>query len=147
MSVDYEDEENVQQKITENSSLEEIIHDAINQVDTFRHPDLEIFRKRINLICESAGLSSTCGDTITRISWYKEYLEIDTEYYTRNCHQTDNIKIPNSILKANDPIETAKEYRKNEELKKAYSEIQGCEYALEKSKDRLNKIKEKYGVI
>lgn len=146
MSVDYEDVENVQQKITENSSLEEIIHDAINQVYTFKHPDLEIFRKRINPISESAGLGSTGSDSITSICWYGEYLTIDTEYYTMNCHQTDNIRIPNSILKANDPIEAAKEYRKNEELKKAYSEIKGCEYALEKSKDRLNKIKEKYGI-
>lgn len=132
--------------VDENSSLEEIIHDAINQVDTYKHPDLEVFRKRINAISEAAKLGSTSGDTITRISWSKDRLSIDTEYYCRNCHQTNEINIPNSIINAIDPILAAKEYRKNLDIADAVTRVENAKYNMKLAEENLIQVKQKYGI-
>ena len=132
--------------IDESSSLKEIIHDAINQVDTYKHPDLEIFRKRINAISEAAQLGSTGGDTITRITWSKDQLSIDTEYYCRNCHQTNEINIPNSILNASNPVLAAKEYRKNLDIANAIARIEQVKYNMKLAEENLIQVKQKYGI-
>lgn len=94
-----------------NTELQTIIEDAINQVDTYKHPQLDEFKTAIKPILKAyLGRSFADHDDITSIDIYNGELRICTEYYVRSCHQTDDFEIPMEIINSDNPIKTATEY-------------------------------------
>lgn len=118
-----------------------IIQRAMEQVETYKHPELDEFRDALQPIVTAAGIAGRLDDHITNITYegmgVTEKLRIDTEYSVRGCHQMDEIFIPMEILRAQTPLMYAQQWKLEQTFKQA-------DQKLKEAHAQLSVITKKY---
>lgn len=122
----------------------DIIQEAINQINTYKHPNIDDAREIINAVSGAAGLGSPGGDHISRMSIEgregEQYLHIKTEYSVRCCSMSDDFRIPVHLFEAEDPVLAAKQWAYDNELEKARAEVLGLEKSLGYARKKLAEV-------
>ena len=84
--------------------LWELISDAIVQIDTYKHPNIDEAKKALDDILVASDLGSCARDHITRIEARSGGVVVEVEWYSRGCRQEDSYFIPSIIIDAVDPV-------------------------------------------
>ena len=85
----------------------ELINEACDQINTYRHPNIDDAAELLDKILTAAGLGSLKHDQIESISEYGGDINIETSWSARGCAQTSSYKFPASFLDLADPIKAA----------------------------------------
>jgi hypothetical protein len=81
-------------------------------------------------VLKAAGECAIGHDTVDDITVSKAMLTIRKSYSVRCCAQTDDMSLPISILKAENPIQEATRYRLSKELVEAKTSLSAAQRAL-----------------
>ena len=117
---------------------------AINQFDTYRHPNLSMWIKQIDEVLSSLHDCTIDGDKIESLYLDEEYLQIRTSYSVRCCECSNDISIPVEILQAIDPVKKAQQFYIAKEYEKAQSLLKSAESEVIFATQNLEKIKSLY---
>lgn len=134
-------------------TIEEIIDEAMDAVDTLKHPNLDDFLEKINPILEVFGQGKLLPyDTIEKIYYLRDELRISYSYSysVRSCVNRDEKVIPTILLVDKDPLHLAKIRKLKKDIKDTGCAIEGHRKAilalnktLAKHIDELETITEK----
>ncbi|RWJ03415.1 hypothetical protein [Mesorhizobium sp.] len=119
------------------SNLREIIEEAINQIDTFKYPNVSEAQERINELLKAGGLGSTGEDRIRHLSISRGLVEIGTIYSVRQCTQTDDYEFPEWIIDAPDPVQAIRKWGREKEIAKLEREVAEKRRDYEAAQTRL----------
>jgi hypothetical protein len=117
------------------AKLLEIIQTAANQIDTYRHPDLQLFQAAVDPVLAALGESTIDSDSVESIYVGHKYVRITTSYYCRGCHNTSDSTIPMEIVEAADPVKAATEHVLRSKVAQADAE-------LKIARDRIPRLEE-----
>ena len=95
---------------SEGKSLRRIIEDAIQQIETFKNPDVTEAEGVLSDLIKAAGLGDIRGETLAYVSIRDGNVAVRTEYYSRGGSCGEHYDFPEAIIDAADPIATAKEW-------------------------------------
>lgn len=131
-----------------NPTLREIIDDAIVQVDTYKHPQLDDFKSAIKpILVALQGSAFADHDDIVGISIYDDEVIVSTEYYVRCCQQTDDFRIPLEIINSTDPVNAATEYRLRLDVDNFKTDMDRQSGLAAKAKTKYDEAVKKYAVF
>jgi hypothetical protein len=88
-------------------NLYELTVAAEAEFSTYRHADIDDWIEAIDPVLEAYGESMMGSDKVEDITLTDDSLNIRTSYSVRCCSQSNEISIPVSILKADDPVRAA----------------------------------------
>ena len=88
-----------------------------------RRPNVDEWIAAIDPVLLSAGECCIGNDRIDDITLGENELRITTSYSVRGCVQTNDLRLPVYILKADEPVRAAYRYRINKELGEAKREL------------------------
>lgn len=91
-------------------TIRQLIDGAIEQIDTYRHPDTSGAEDKLNEIIVAAGLGNISHDRLAYLDIQDGKVCIRTEYSVRGCENSDYYEFPEAILDADDPIRAATEW-------------------------------------
>lgn len=90
------------------TKLRELLDDASNQVDTYKHPAIGEFCIEISKVLRLTGQGGIGDhDEVTSISEHQGTVSIETAWSVRQCAQTSSYELPSSIIDAEDPQRAA----------------------------------------
>lgn len=125
-------------------SLRQLLDEAAEAIELYRHPDLDEMRNRLDVVLSAAGEGRLGKDEIVYIreclSSGGNYFEIETKWSIRGCEQRTEFKIPSSIVDSDDPLASAELWFYQRRLSEAKEEVEKCEKALEKARNRMASI-------
>lgn len=119
-------------------NLYEATSEAQIACDVYRSPDIGEWITNIDKVLAALGGPQIGDDAVDSIAIGDEYVSIQTSYTVRNCHQTNQMYIPVSVIKSDDPVKAATLYHLTERLAR---ENQKLEYARTQAKQCNENIK------
>jgi hypothetical protein len=127
-------------------TLYELTLEAYKQIERYNHPDIDLWCNEMDKILQVLDLPLIENDRVIRIIFDTDneddcdYLYIHTEYAVMG-HTTENsVGIPIHILKADDPIATARSWFYNEALNTATYEVRRLQYQLTEQTQLMEKL-------
>lgn len=121
-------------------TLLEIIFDAERQVDTYKHPDLDILREAVDPVLTALGECTVGGDCVESIYVDDDHVHIMTSYSCRGCSNTNDMTIPMAIVEAENPVRAATELTLRKKLKRAVEELNYARAQLPKLEEASQAI-------
>lgn len=125
-------------------NLRDIILEAQAQVDTYKYPDLSKFKEALTPVIMELGYSdSTLDDHIDYISFDgsayadDQALYISTSWSSMGCACSGDVKVPYSVIMAEDPVKAAKLYTSNKKLTEAITAFNAAEKRLEQTRETM----------
>ena len=125
------------------STLRELINEATEAIDTYKHPDVDEVQGKLHDILQAAELGGINRDHMTGLDIYGDHLHIRTEWSARGCAQSSDYRIPMSIIDAEDPIKAAKLYGINKKLTEAKNELAYARSSVERGEKRVAELNAK----
>lgn len=126
----------VDKKIT----LYELTVEAGKKVEQYRHPNLKAWIQAIDPVLEAAGANKVGADHVDHITVDDEGVNIQTAYTVRGCEQTQYMELPMAILKADNPVQAATQYRLEEALKDARYQLSVAEKTMLQWQERIDAL-------
>lgn len=123
-------------------TLIDAIVEAIDQLDTYKNPDVSEIKKRLDVILCAAGLGSIARDSLDSMYLGKENLEINTSWSSRGCSMGDTKSIPRSILESSTVLVSANRWRLDNKLKEAERKLDGATYSLREARKNMDAVKD-----
>lgn len=118
----------------------EVIEEAISQINTYKHPNIDDAREIINAVSGAAGLGSPGGDHISSMEISGDFLRVRTEYSVRCCSMSDDFHIPVFLFEAEDPVLAAEKWAYDNELDNAKAKVLDLEKSLDYARNRLAEV-------
>ena len=122
---------------SEGKSLRRIIEDAIQQIETFKNPDVTEAEGVLSDLIKAAGLGDIRGETLAYVSIRDGNVAVRTEYYSRGGSCGEHYDFPEAIIDAADPIATAKEWGLRRKVANLERERDEARSALAHYEERL----------
>jgi len=119
------------------STLRELINEATEAIETYKHPDVDEVQSKLHAILEAGKLGGINRDHLTQLDIYGDHLHIRTEWSARGCAQSSDYRIPMSIIDAEDPIKAATIYGINKRLTEAKNDLSSARYSVERNEKRV----------
>lgn len=98
------------------STLRTMIDDAQRQLSTYRHPNVSDVSERLSAILQILSRGSLEYDRVDSISEEDGNLVIGTTYSLRGCTNNGEYEIPIEIIDADDPLDAARRWVKQQAL-------------------------------
>lgn len=114
-----------------------LTQEAASKCSTYRHADLSDWVEAIDPVLEAAGEATIGSDRVDNIDVSGETLTIETSYSVRCCAQTHSVKIPVAILRAQDPVKAAHQYRLSQAINETQRDIDLAQRAVEQSRAKM----------
>jgi hypothetical protein len=127
------------------STLRKQVEEAIEQIETYKNPDISEVRQRLDAIFEAAGkagvgqyddIESLCFVRIQGI----EHLQISLTWMSRQCQQGATRSVPAHIIDSDDPIAAAKTWYLDCQITKAQESVELCQKRLTQATEELNRL-------
>jgi hypothetical protein len=103
---------------------------AESEVSIYRSANISEWIEAIDPVLKAAGECSIGRDTVDDISVSETTLTIRTSYSVRCCPQNNDMSLPISVLKADNPIQAATHYRLGNELAEAKTSLSAAQRVL-----------------
>jgi hypothetical protein len=125
------------------STLRELINEATEAIETYKHPDVSEVQGKLHDILQAAELGGINRDHLTDLDIYGDHLHIRTEWSARGCAQSSDYRIPMSIIDAEDPIKAATIYGINKRLTEAKNELSYARNSVGRGEKRVAELNAK----
>lgn len=112
-------------------SLYDLTVSAMAEVDTYCYADIDEWRAAIDPVLKAAGMATVMGDKVEELTLDKDDLLICTSYSVRGCHNTNHMRLPLSIIKADNPIQAAYHYELSKDLAQAKQRVSHAQSELD----------------
>lgn len=122
-------------------NLYDLTLEAEQQLATYRSPDVDEWRKQIDLVLDAAGEGCLGHDHIDNLTVGDEYLHIRTSYTVRCCECNNDYSLPIFILKAENPVQAATIFSLNSEISRVESQLRVHEAGVRSNTERLAQLK------
>jgi len=122
----------------QNRTLREILEHAEEQIDTYRHPDIDEASDWLDRLLQAGKLGGIGSDRISYLHVGREAVSIRTSYTVRSCAQSDDYEFPVSIIDAPDPIAAMTKWSNERQLAKLRSEVEQTKRSYEAALKRLS---------
>lgn len=96
---------------------------AESEVATYRSANIDDWIAVIDPVLKAAGECTIGSDKVDDVSVSADTVTINTSYSVRCCLQTNSMRIPVSILRADNPIQAATRYRLDMEIADAKNRL------------------------
>lgn len=104
--------------------------EAAQQIDTYRHPDITAWVKRIDEVLKAAEISTIGNDKVEDITVGQDTIWIKTSWSSRGCEQVGTVQVPRSILEAPNPYKAAKIWASDRKLLEAQNAVKTAQANL-----------------
>lgn len=125
------------------STLRELIKEATEAIETYKHPDVSEVQGKLHDILQAAELGGINRDHLTDLDIYSDHLHIRTEWSSRGCSQSGDYRIPTSIIDAEDPIKAATIYGINKKITSAKNELSSARNTVQRQEAYLIELNAK----
>ena len=129
---------------SEQMNLYELTLNAESQVEIYKNPDIDEWRVAIDPVLRAVGQPTVGQDTVESICLDRSELSITTSYSVRCCDQTNYIRLPLNILKAEDPVKAANLFRLKNAIETVKLDILHAERMIYKRKETLEALSAEY---
>lgn len=110
---------------------------AEQDVSTYRSADIDEWRAAIDPVLKAAGECAVGNDKVDDITLTKTELRIRTSYSVRCCAQTNDMSLPISIIRAENPVQAATHYRVGKELLDAKSRLAAAQRSVTEYSEKV----------
>jgi hypothetical protein len=97
------------------TKLRELLEDAKQQIDTYKHPNIDEFKPAMSEVLNAAGVGSLMRDCVEsideRTSNGQKWIVIETSWSSRGCSQTSEYRIPSFIVDSENPLKAAHKWK------------------------------------
>jgi hypothetical protein len=128
-------------------TLRQIIEEAIGQIATYKHPDVDEAQGRLHELLKAAELGGIEHDGIVSIEECGDTFRIQTEWSARGCLNTSDYELPSFIIDADDPVAAARIWGIEKKVKEAERAVDEARSTLLLREKRLAEFKEKRASI
>ena len=97
-------------------NLLDLTKKAIDQLDTYKYPNIDEWIAVIDPILEELDTHTINKDKVVSISLFTDKLHITTTYSVMCCERFNYIKVPLYIISSNKPIKEARIYNLKSKL-------------------------------
>lgn len=125
---------------TPRPTMREIIETAMEQLDTYKHPDVDEAKARIHELLVAAKLGGIDCDCLEKLSERSGNLRIETSWSARGCSNSSDYNLPSFIIDADDPVEAATLWGLDRQSAEATERIGAARVALQRAENGLSKI-------
>jgi hypothetical protein len=123
-------------------TLRELLDDAIHQVSTYKHPNIEEFQERISKVLVAHGQGSIEYDKIEDITERDGKVKIETSWMARQCDQRSTYELPAAVIDAEDHIKAANVLRLQEKIEEKHRALRNHEQAIVEYRVSIVKLEE-----
>ena len=110
---------------------------AEQDVSTYRSADIDEWRAAIDPVLKAAGECTVGNDKVDDITLSKNELRIRTSYSVRCCAQTNDMSLPISIVRSENPVQAATHYRVGKELSEAKSRLAAAQRSVTEYSEKV----------
>lgn len=129
-------------------NVKEMINKAINDLQTYKNPDLTEFVQYFNPIVEALGFWRPLEKCRIEQIWQDQSnIELTVSWICRGCEDSEEIRIPNFILNNSDPVLSAKNCATRRKIKMLEAKIMEAEEQLLRLKKELEEAKNSFSEI
>lgn len=121
-------------------NLYDLTVEAEKKVEAYRHPDLNDWKQLMDPVLKAAGHNTIGADHVDRLTLGDTVVSIQTAYTVRGCEQTEYMELPLALLKAENPVQAATQYRLEEALKDARYQLSVAEKTMLQWQERIDAL-------
>src|ERR1700693_1608057 len=108
-------------------TLRTLVDAAMQQIETYKHPDIGDAKERLNGVLVAAGLGDITKDYIESLNEYNGILYIETSWSARGCPNNSSYELPVSVIDAANPVEAAKAWGLDQRIISARNRLDSAE--------------------
>lgn len=128
-------------------TLQELIDKAINDIDEYRHPDVDDVQNRLHEILQAAKVGSINQDHLESLSIHNGMLYIRVTWTCRGCDQSADYEIPMAVIEAPDPVRAAAIWGSSNRLEEAKRNLRSAQASVERYAEALGKCQAEHDAL